>query len=306
MDFSSETSSLTRQTDRQTEHHTPPSLEVPLRQIEAAFLPIHLDPDSLTQRTVIVTDVLRATTTIIAAIVNGCQKVIPQPSIDKALACQAKTPNSLLGGERGGAKIPGFDLGNSPLEYESSRVQGKTLILTTTNGTVAMHRCRLAKRILIGAMTNLTAVSRCLSPDQPVTIVCSGTDGEETAEDTIFAGALIEKMLWNRQTPQTNHAETNHPFGIPESAEADAMQFSWRYRDLLTDRAMLALHHWQLVKQQVRFYDTQLTLADIFCRARGGINLVKVGLKKDIEFASNIDLEEVVPELDPQRWEIRK
>ena len=250
--------------------------------LDVALLPSLVEPESLSGKTVVVVDVLRATTTIIHALHNGAAKVLPQPSIEAAHAAHtAHTGEALLGGERGGKIVDGFHNGNSPVEYTPEVIAEKTLILATTNGTVAMERCPSAQRVLIGAMVNLTALTDVLIDQPLVTVVCSGTDGWITSEDVIFGGALMDHLIQARTA-------AGKPVGK------------------LTDTAGIALNHWQNTKRNVDQADgSSGTLADVFRNARGGINLVRIGHDPDIVFASQIDKVPVVPELDLEKWSIQ-
>lgn len=253
----------------------------PSQVLDVALLPSLIEPESLSGKTVVVVDVLRATTTIVHALHNGAEKVLPQPSIEAAHAAHAaEAGESLLGGERGGRIVDGFHNGNSPVEYTPEVITGKTLILATTNGTVAMERCRSAKRVLIGAMVNLAALTDVLINEPLVTVVCSGTDGWVTSEDVIFGGALVERLI---------QARTNS--GKPVGK--------------ITDTASIALNHWQNTKRTVDDAGSSGSLAEVFRNARGGINLVKIGHDPDIVFASQIDKIPVVPELDLDKWSIQ-
>src|SRR5262249_38742437 len=111
------------------------------------------------------------------------------------------------GGERGGKRIDGFDLGNSPLEYTRDRLNGKTLVFTTTNGTRAMLHSRQAARILIGAFVNLSALCRELESADAVDIVCAGTDRQITREDVLFAGAVGDELGRSRPRECNDQAE---------------------------------------------------------------------------------------------------
>ena len=246
--------------------------------LDVALLPSLIKPESLCGQTVVVVDVLRATTTITHALLNGCEQVLPQPSIEAARAAHTDfAGESLMGGERGGKIVDGFHNGNSPIEYTPEVIKGKTLILATTNGTVAMERCRSANRILIGAMVNLGAVADALKDTPQVTVVCSGTDRFITSEDVIFGGALVERLVEMRSA-------AGKPIGQ------------------LTDNATIALNHWRQTKHAVK---NGRELVDHFRNAKGGINLVKIGHDPDIQFAAQIDSVPVVPELDIATWSIR-
>lgn len=246
--------------------------------VDVALLPSAIKADELAGQTVVVVDVLRATSTIINALHNGCEQVIPRPSIEGARECHASMPeNSVMCGERNGKIVDGFHHGNSPLEYTSEAVAGKTIVLATTNGTVAMETCRAADRVLIGAMINVSAVAKQLVDAPRVTVVCSGTDRFITSEDVIFAGLLAERILELR-----------------EAAGAEPTK--------LTDPATIALHHWRTRKDEIA---SGKDLADFFRNCRGGINLVRIGHDADVAFAAQIDVLDRVPELDLERWSIR-
>ena len=98
----------------------------------------------------------------------------------------------MLGGERRGKRIEGFDLGNSPAEYTPEAVGGRRVFITTTNGTRALHHARLARRVVVGAFVNLSAVVASVRDEPRVDILCAGTDGSETREDILAAGAIVE------------------------------------------------------------------------------------------------------------------
>ena len=252
--------------------------------LDAVLLPSLVQPDFFSGKTVVVVDVLRATTTITSAIHAGCRYVLPQGSIETARQTHAKfeaNPEtagvSMMGGERKGKIVPGFHGGNSPVEYTPDVVADKILILATTNGTVAMDHCAQASRILIGSMVNVTAVAQQDVDDPNLVVLCSGTDRWITSEDVIFAGAFLQRVQELRQQA-----------GLPVGK--------------LTDPAMIAINHWQTVQRQV---DAGTPLADFFKNARGGVNLVKIGHTPDIEFAANIDSVPVVSELNTKTWQIR-
>ncbi|MFZ5975014.1 MAG: 2-phosphosulfolactate phosphatase [Bacillota bacterium] len=145
----------------------------------------------------VVIDTLRATSVMITALSNGCLQVVPTIEIDEAMQCKRTMPEHrvLLGGERNAVLIPGFDLSNSPREYTREMVEGKVLVLTTTNGTAAIHRAASSKRVLIGAMLNASAVARRLMEDgDHATIICSGTRQKFSLDDIFTAGCIISKL----------------------------------------------------------------------------------------------------------------
>lgn len=145
--------------------------------------------------TVIVVDVLRATTSMICAINGGALRVVPTVDAGDAaaLASRLGSRECVLGGERGGVKISGFDLGNSPAEYLTRTVKNKTVIVSTTNGTGALHSVRSAEMILLGAMINRMAVAKAAAAEsRNILIVCAGTDGQPSADDLMTAGAIID------------------------------------------------------------------------------------------------------------------
>ena len=146
-------------------------------------------------KTVVVADILRATTSITFAIANGALGITPVLTPDEAFKLAATQPNSLIGGERHGKKINGFDLGNSPREYTQMVVSGKRIVLTTTNGTRTLRACRSAERVLVGCFLNLHAVINFLTRiDGEVVFVCAGREGGFCMEDTVFAGACVEAL----------------------------------------------------------------------------------------------------------------
>ena len=141
----------------------------------------------------IIIDTLRATTTIITALNNGARYIIPVETVNEASKQKNVYKDALLGGERKGLKIDGFDLGNSPLEYSKDIVSGSGIIFTTTNGTRAI-KSALGSKIILAALINSKAVSDYIkSAGNEITIVCSGTKGRFTMEDTYTAGCIISK-----------------------------------------------------------------------------------------------------------------
>jgi len=167
------------------------------RNIDVALLPAEMERIQADGHIAIVIDVLRASTTIVAALANGATRVIPLSTVEAARARQAQEPDLLLCGERNAHPLPGFDLGNSPREYTRDMVDGKGLILTTTNGTRALEAAAKAKAytIIVGAFTNSHAVvDFCKSSTRPIILVCAGCQGRFSLEDSLYAGALIAAL----------------------------------------------------------------------------------------------------------------
>ncbi|MDR6549342.1 2-phosphosulfolactate phosphatase [Paenibacillus qinlingensis] len=149
--------------------------------------------DEFLHKTVIVVDVLRATSTIITALMNGCKGVVPVETVIKAK--ELAREGDLLGGERYCKKIPGFDFGNSPLEYSREAVQGKRVILTTTNGTRGIQKATKADRVLAGALINAKAVAEAaIDLKRDTVIVCAGTQDVFSLEDGICAGLILDEI----------------------------------------------------------------------------------------------------------------
>jgi 2-phosphosulfolactate phosphatase len=142
----------------------------------------------------VVIDVLRATTTLTVAFTHGAKRVVPVASPEEAMARRAREPGSLLCGERGGLRIPGFDLGNSPDEYTFQAVSGRTLVFASTNGSRAMLACAACGTRLLGAFINAAAVVSALGSRPFVRLACAGREGRFALEDTAFAGWLCETL----------------------------------------------------------------------------------------------------------------
>ena len=165
--------------------------------IDAALTPadIALLPQrDLTDTTCVVFDVLRATSSMITGLASGATEIHPVCTIDEARALKLQLPDAVLGGERQGDLIPGFDVGNSPSEYTA--LAGRRIITTTTNGTVALRACEGAERVLIAAILNLGAVAAALRTLEPknVLLVCAGTFETFALEDGYAAGLLIAEL----------------------------------------------------------------------------------------------------------------
>jgi 2-phosphosulfolactate phosphatase len=255
--------------------HVPPLVFAETKRMpQDRDVQVHLLPDlapsgRLAGGLAVVIDVLRSTTTMIHALGAGCTAVRPCLEVEEAreLAGTMRAGRVLLGGERGGLPPPGFDLGNSPGEYTAKRCCGTTLVLTTTNGTRACFRAKEAERILIAGFVNYSAVCEQLRADhRPVHMICAGTDGEISLEDTLLAGALVDFLC--------------------EVSEVR-----------LNDSARLA---WDCFENHGQVLEGALQISN------GGLNLQRLGLAEDIQAAAQVDQFNLVPELrqDPFRIEV--
>src|SRR5207302_3830142 len=138
-------------------------------------------------------------------------------------------------------------------EYTPERVGGKPVVFTTTNGTRAMQRCQLARRVLIGAFVNFSALCRELADEQHIAIVCAGTDGHVTREDTLLAGAIVDDLTRGKRLQ-------------------------------LNDQALLAMDAWQTAVRLM----TDRPLGMMLRESRGGRNLIDTGQENDIDLAAQI------------------
>ena len=152
-------------------------------------------------QTAVVIDVLRATSVITTALENGAREVIPVKTVEEAqnLYAQCDTDKTLRGGERNALKIEGFDLSNSPLEYKKKVVEGKTLILTTTNGTNAINNIIGADEVVLACFRNVAAVVEHIvglshRGSRDIAIVCAGTESHFSLDDGLCAGMIIELL----------------------------------------------------------------------------------------------------------------
>lgn len=181
---------------------TPTSLEVLFTPADFSGL----SQRDLGQTLCVVFDVLRATTSMVTALGNGAAAIIPVAEIPEALALRQRQPDILLAGERDGVRIEvrltgsiPFDLGNSPREFTADRVAGRTIAMTTTNGTRALRACAPARAVFLGTFLNLRATAAAIEQLAPphLLLVCSGTFEEAAYEDLLGAGALCD-LLWPR------------------------------------------------------------------------------------------------------------
>jgi len=226
-------------------------------KINIGFLPQDIKTLDLAETVCIVLDIFRATTSIVTAMNNGCASMIPVVSTEEASSVGQQTGANLFAGERQSIRIEGYQFGNSPLEFSQDKVQGHTIIMTTTNGTVAIKATEGSYRTLIGSFINARAVcQRAMQYDKDILIVCAGTDGYFSLEDALCAGLLVDRL-----------------------SEKNDVQ--------LTDSAHGAMLIYKGAKEELVATATQ---------SRNGKRLVDLQRMEDIEYCFQIDLLDVVPE----------
>ena len=228
--------------------------------IDIQFFPIPPPSEKLSGRTVVVIDVLRATSTMVHAMWQGAEEIIPVAAVEEAFQRGKTFPRgtTLLGGERETRKVEGFDLGNSPQEYVAEKVKDKRLILTTTNGTKAFHLVSCGSEIIVGSFFNIEAVAeRCLTSGKDLFIFPSGDKGNFSLEDTVCGGMLIDLILKKGENPI-----------------------------LLTDASYAALFLYQ------RF---EANLLGAFHLSRHGKEMVDLGAGDDLLYCTQTDITSLVP-----------
>jgi 2-phosphosulfolactate phosphatase len=170
-------------------------------KIDVYFTPLTLQQADLAGRSVVVLDVLRATTSIVVAIAAGARAVLPAASTEEALrlAQNLERDDVVLAGERRSQRVPGFLLGNSPAEFTADTVRGKTVVLATTNGTPALVQTQGAREVMVGAAVNLAVVAgharATLAQTGELVVLCAGQDKHFALEDAFAAGRFVKLLL---------------------------------------------------------------------------------------------------------------
>ncbi|MDE3057614.1 MAG: 2-phosphosulfolactate phosphatase [Bacteroidota bacterium] len=166
-------------------------------KIDVYFSPAQVDEMQLREKNVVVIDVLRASSTIVAALHNGAREIIPVSSVESAVKVSGNLFGDVVlrGGERNGKMIDGFNLGNSPSEYTEEAVKGKSIILCTTNGSVAMVRARYAKNMTVACFNNISSVVEFMEEiNDDFSIVCAGQQSLFALEDAVCAGMIVKQL----------------------------------------------------------------------------------------------------------------
>lgn len=175
-------------------------------QIEISLSPLLYEHRAIKDNHIaVVVDILRATTSICAAFAAGAAKIVPLDSLEKLP--QYRQMGYMLAAERNGEKIADAEYGNSPTEYNRSDLQGERLAYSSTNGTVCLLKAQDADQVWVGCFSNLSAIAKKIAQEpQDVVILCSGWKQEFSLEDTLFAGALAERLMKSGAHESTNDA----------------------------------------------------------------------------------------------------
>lgn len=229
------------------------------RNLEVCLTPALLHLYDFKQSIVVVIDIFRATSSICYGIENGAESIIPVATVE---ACESyRQSEYLLAAERNGEVVAGFDFGNSPFSYASEKVNGKTVVLTTTNGTHAINLSRGAAKIVIGSFLNLSALCSWLkSQPNDVLLLCSGWKDKVNLEDTLFAGGVVHQLK-------------NDNYSLDDSGIASEDLFCQAKGDLNT--YLKKTSHSERLK--------------------------KLGIEEDIAFCLNVDITTSIPVLDGER-----
>ena len=229
-----------------------------MKNLEVCLTPALLPLFNIEGSIVVVIDIFRATSSICYGIENGAEAIIPVAKVEECAAYREMGLDYLLAAERDGKVVDGFDFGNSPFSYTKEKVDGKTIVLTTTNGTHALHLSISAKRIVIGSFLNLTALCNWLKTQQEdILLVCAGWKNNFNLEDTLFAGAVA------------------HQLGAGE----------YKY----DDAAIAALDLYTLAKENLDGYLKKTSHSE---------RLKQLGIEADIAFCLNVDTTTAIPVLD--------
>jgi len=164
-----------------------------MKTIDVCLSPELMHLYNIKDRTVVVVDILRATSCMVTAFAHGAESITPFANLEECRKMKLK--GFITSGERDGKKVEGFDKGNSPFEYTEEQVRGLKIAFTTTNGTQAIEKSKDAKEVIIGSFLNLNSVVKyLLLGENNALIVCAGWKGKVNLEDTLFAGAVVEKL----------------------------------------------------------------------------------------------------------------
>jgi 2-phosphosulfolactate phosphatase len=231
------------------------------KKLEVCLTPALISLYDVEEYIVVIIDIFRATSSICYGIENGAEAIIPVSEVEACSAYREKGLGYLLAAERNGEVVTGFDFGNSPFSYTKEKVDGKTVVLTTTNGTQALHLSRTAKRVVIGSFLNLTALCSWLkTQNENILLVCAGWKNNFNLEDTLFSGAVVDQL--------------------------EGLDFK------LDDSAIAANDLYQIGKGDLNGYLAKTSHSE---------RLKKLGIEADIAFCLNVDLVTAIPVLEGER-----
>jgi 2-phosphosulfolactate phosphatase len=164
-------------------------------RVETCFLPGQYPLYAADMGIVVVIDILRATSAMVAAFEHGVERIIPVGTVEEARQFIGRE-GYIAAAERNGEVVEGFTVGNSPLAFKAMDLKGKTIVMTTTNGTRAINLAREARKLVIGSFLNLTALTDWLvKQDDNILLLCSGWKDKFSLEDSVFAGAVMDRLL---------------------------------------------------------------------------------------------------------------
>jgi 2-phosphosulfolactate phosphatase len=231
-------------------------------KLNVLLSPLNADELYFTQKTTVVIDVLRASTTVISALSNGAKEVIPVGTVEFAVKVSGGMfgGQTLIGGERNTKRIEGFALGNSPLEYTRETVENKTIVFYTTNGSKAIARAKFSNELFVCSFNNLLGMAqRLIKLNKDVEILCAGHNNLFSLEDTVCAGMLVGRIK-----------RLNRSVKISDSSMAAQVLYE-------------------------KFGDDIPKMLD---NTEHGKRLIQNGFKKDIEYCSRYNITKNIPYFD--------
>jgi len=252
-------------------------------RIDIQLIPLLPDSSLLVNRTVVVIDVLRATSVIVHALSKGALEIIPVETTDMAFRQRDHFPpgSTLLGGERHSKRIEGFDLGNSPREYVPEIVKNKRIILMTTNGTKAFHSVSKGKEVMAASFLNIRAAAeRCVERDHDVMVFPSGNNGKFSLEDAVCGGMLIDRIRKSiRVGTNRNDCCTYTVVPTPDHGRVGD--------GLILGDASISAH--------ILYQRFESNLLEAFHLSDHGKDLVRLGFGDDLVYCAQTDISTLVP-----------
>jgi len=239
-------------------------------RIDLHFTPQQTDEQSLRVKSVVVIDVLRASTTIITALSNGAREFIPVTTVESAVKISGNLFGEviLLGGERNGKIIQGFSLGNSPFEYTEEKVKGKSIIFSSSNGSLALAKAHYARELMVCGFVNISSVVAALTQyPREFTIVCAGNNSLFSLEDAVCAGMLVSGVV-----------DKNPDLVLSDGARAALILFKGLGKNIL--RMIKGSDH--------------------------GTYLQEIGFGEDLKVCAGIDTLPVIPQLEGNVIKLRR